>query len=689
MSEKKSIASRNLTNALILAMAIGLFAYWVSTNIERAASVTLALVGLGIVIFVHEFGHFITGKLTDINVEVFAVGFGPIVLGVKRLKNCLRLRILPTILLKSDKPDDEGLLCLRIPLSCRAGETEYQLRIFPVGGFVKLLGQEDIGADKPSSDPRSFVNKPTWKRVVVASSGVALNVVLALVFFVVVFTAGIKIPPPIIGDCLPGYPAEKAGLKPGDEVIEVDGKTNINFSSIDLAGALSDINKPVNFKVKQIDGTIRDFAIVAEKLPGAGYRGFGVEPAVTLEIPKVKEPESLYAQTGLKAGDVLTAVDQDKIEYYWQLNTRLQKTFEPNIVLTFKRPGQTEPVVREFGINFAPVLEYKGQEDFVLADIYGLIPRLKIISVEREDVNKVLRPGDIIVQAADTANPTYTDLRQATTAYANKKLALGLLRNDKLVEVNVTPQKTPDGRAVIGIGVGLDTDNPIAATVSDVNMFPWPRDLSKGARITSIAGKEVKNYFDIAAILEKHSGKTVKVECSSGLNVRKFDFAVPAGGNFVRTIAQLSHEPPFNPLRRLYRAAGPIDAIKMGYEKTIEFIALSYMTLKGLIIGSVSPKSLMGPVGMIAASSKIIAEREFIQYLHFMGIISACLAVMNFLPLPILDGGLVVLLIIEKIKGSPVNMRIQEGLTYAGLALLGALFVLITYNDIIRVFFNR
>jgi regulator of sigma E protease len=142
-------------------------------------------------------------------------------------------------------------------------------------------------------------------------------------------------------------------------------------------------------------------------------------------------------------------------------------------------------------------------------------------------------------------------------------------------------------------------------------------------------------------------------------------------------------------LERLYRAAGPADAIKMGFRKTVEFIAQTYMTLKGLIIGSVSPKSLMGPVGMIAASSKIIAEKEFMQYLHFMGIISACLAVMNFLPLPILDGGLVAMLIIEKIKGSPVHTKVQEWLTYAGLAIIGALFVLITYNDIIRVFFNR
>src|SRR4030042_4188181 len=119
------------------------------------------------------------------------------------------------------------------------------------------------------------------------------------------------------------------------------------------------------------------------------------------------------------------------------------------------------------------------------------------------------------------------------------------------------------------------------------------------------------------------------------------------------------------------------------------FIVQTYITLKGLIMRTISPKGLMGPVGIIAASSRIIAEREFIMYFYFMGLISACLAVVNFLPVPILDGGLVVMLIIEKIKGSPVHAKVQEWLTYAGLAIIGALFVLITYNDIIRVFFNR
>ena len=696
MSKQKGVAAGNLKNAAALAVAIGLFIYWVSTNVERAANVILALVGLGVVIIVHELGHFVAGKLSDIKVEAFAVGFGPVVLGVKKVRNFLRFRILPTILVKKNDPTGQGLLCFRIPIRCKAGETEYQLRIFPVGGFVKLLGQEDIGADKPSDDPRSFLNKPIWKRMIVGAAGVTFNIIMAIAFFVVVFTIGIKMPPAVVGDVVSGYPAEKAGLKSGDEIIQVNSKTNIDFSSVAFAAALSGKNEPINLKVKRIDGTIQDFAVAAEELLGTGYKGFGILPAMSLEIAKVQRPKQLYKESGLKAGDVLVAVGRDKIEQYWQFNTKLQKIFEPNISLAFQRPSQAEPIVQTFHLDFTPTLEYKGQDDLVPAHICGLIPRLKIISVELPEINEVLQEGDIIVRAADTGNPTYKELRQITTAHADKELGLTVLRNDELIETTVTPKRRADGRAVIGIGVGLDVDNvgleagnPVVAAVSDVNMFSWPQDLPRGARIISIAGKEVKNYFDIATVLEAKKGKTVKVEYSGALGSKKFDFVVPAKGNFVQTRAQLSQELPFKPLKRLYRATGPADAVKMGCRKTVEFIVQTYMTLKGLIVGSVSPKGLMGPVGMIAASSRIIAEREFMMYFYFMGLISACLAVMNFLPLPILDGGLVVLLIIEKIKGSPVHTRAQEWLTYAGLAIIGALFIMITYNDIIRVFFNR
>jgi membrane-associated protease RseP (regulator of RpoE activity) len=359
-----------------------------------------------------------------------------------------------------------------------------------------------------------------------------------------------------------------------------------------------------------------DMNLVPVQLPTAGLKGIGILPATSLEIAQMQNTKQMYEQYGLKPGDVLTAVDGEKIEQFWQFSEKLRNNFEPAVMLTFKRAGETKSVEKEFALDFSPVLKYKGHEEFILADIYGLIPRLKIISVETPEANEVLQKGDVILKVGDVTNPTYKQLRDTTTANVGKAMGMAVLRDNKIEEVNVTPKMEGD-RAVIGIGVGLDVESTFAAATTDANTYPWPASMPDGAEITAVGGVKVKNYFDIASQLAANKGKTVKIEYSSVLNDKKIEFAMPAEAK-LQAREQISQELPFDMLKRLYRAAGPGEALEMGSRKTLEFVVQTYMTLKGLIVRDISPKSLMGPVGMIAASSKIIAEREFIQYLHFL-----------------------------------------------------------------------
>ena len=122
----------------------------------------------------------------------------------------------------------------------------------------------------------------------------------------------------------------------------------------------------------------------------------------------------------------------------------------------------------------------------------------------------------------------------------------------------------------------------------------------------------------------------------------------------------------------------------MGYDKTISFIAQTYVTLRRLFTGLVSPKNLMGPVGIMRISYQIVAEQPTIYYVYFLGLISAVIAVFNFLPVPPLDGGLVLLLIIEKIKGSPISEKTQTIIAYVTWALILTLIVYVTFNDLTR-----
>ena len=118
------------------------------------------------------------------------------------------------------------------------------------------------------------------------------------------------------------------------------------------------------------------------------------------------------------------------------------------------------------------------------------------------------------------------------------------------------------------------------------------------------------------------------------------------------------------------------------------FVAQTYVTLRRLLGGLVSPKDLMGPVGIMTLSYRIVAERPFVYYVYFLGLISAAIAVFNFLPLPPLDGGLVVLLVVEKIKGSALSERVQAIIAYTGWTLIGSLIRYVTFNDIVRNFFR-
>jgi regulator of sigma E protease len=96
----------------------------------------------------------------------------------------------------------------------------------------------------------------------------------------------------------------------------------------------------------------------------------------------------------------------------------------------------------------------------------------------------------------------------------------------------------------------------------------------------------------------------------------------------------------------------------------------------------------MGPVGIITFSYRIVAERPLIDYLYFLGLISASIAVFNILPLLPFDGGFIVFLLVEKIKGTPVGVRVQEKIASVGWVLVIALILYVTFNDIIRNFFS-
>ncbi len=153
-------------------------------------TILIALFVFGILVVFHEFGHFSIAKLVGIKVHEFSVGMGPRIFKIS------------------------------------GKETEYSIRILPLGGFVKMEGE-----DETSTDERSFNNKPVWARFLVVAAGSIMNFVLAILLFIIIFYS-IGFPTTTVRETAPGFPAEKAGILPGDKITAIDGIQIHNWDKI-------------------------------------------------------------------------------------------------------------------------------------------------------------------------------------------------------------------------------------------------------------------------------------------------------------------------------------------------------------------------------------------------------------------------------------------------------------------------
>ena len=705
MTELKDFFNKRFRVILVVVVFVAIV-YLIAQNLNTFGNILLTMIGFGSVVLIHEFGHFIVAKLSDIKVEAFSIFMPPTLLGVQRTENGFKFRILPKLFAKEGDESGEDGLSFTIGGKGKASETEYRLGLIPFGGFVKMLGQEDTGPVKTSDDPRSFANKPASIRAAVLTAGVVFNIISAVIIFMIVFLIGINQPPAVVGGVVPGSPAARAGLKAGDEIIEVAGKKDdLEFSDIGIAAALSGKNEKVALRVRHADGSEEDLSLVAELLPGEPMRLFGVVPPTSLTIRRLSEDDAndLYSKTGLLAGDRIKSVDGREVQSHWELEEVIQNILVKEVVLSAERigdSGEVESIESEIRLNLMHATSYDIESEFELSHIYSMVPRLRITFVSEKLASSVddeisLQPDDVIVAIGDVENPTYSEMRDVTEKSEDKELSVKVLRTDdngveEFFTVTVKPQK-PAGsdRVLIGIGVALDAERPIVAKTINAEGGPPKLAIPRGAKITAVDGASVSNFYEIIREIRRYTGERITIDWRLDEEIAgNVALDVGTDGESVTVTSALVEFIPFENLKRPYKASGPVDAVGMGYRKTVMFVAQTYVTLKRLVGGLVSPKNLMGPVGIITLSYRIVAERPLVYYVYFLGLISAVIAVFNFLPLPPLDGGLVVILLVEKVKGSALSERVQGVIAYAGWALILTLVLYVTFNDIVRSFFS-
>jgi regulator of sigma E protease len=607
-------------------------------------------------------------------------------------------------------------------------DTEYRVGLIPVGGYVKVMGQEDMGPVKENHDPRSFANKPVSARAAVLSAGVVFNALSAIIIFMVVFLVGIELNPAVVGDVLPGSPAAEAGLQAGDEIIEIDGESkDIDFSNIGIAAALSGEDEAIPVKVRRRDGSEEEIEMVAEQRPGESLRMFGIMTPLSLKIAKlsVEDANDLQTKTGLLSGDRITAANGTNVQNNWGLMEVVGDVLEPTVTLTAERVGGDErgsTVEAEVGLEWTFAESTRVKSDSDLYHVFSMVPRLQVTAVARPIsesprptglVGKIkalfgkaapsnsdspkgppLEKGDVILSIGGVENPTYREMRTVTQAHDGKKLAMKVLREvegvEKVVAVEVEPKSAPDSNNVlIGIAVALDAERPVVAKTIECEGGAAKLAIPRGAAITAVDGEAVSSFYDVVREIRKYRGQRITIDYRLDAETAG-DVAVDVGDGreYVTVKSTFRDYIPFGDLRVPYKANGPVDAVRMGLKKTSGFIAQTYVTLKRLLGGLVGPENLMGPIGIIAFSYRIVSEQPLIYYVYFLGLISAVIAVFNFLPLPPFDGGLVILLIVEKIKGTAVSEKVQGLLIYTGWVLVLMLFLYVTFNDIVGNFLS-
>jgi regulator of sigma E protease len=262
---------------------------------------------LGFMILIHEFGHYAAAKYFGVRVEVFSIGFGKRLLGFKK------------------------------------GETDYRISAIPLGGYVKMSGENPM--DDRTGDPGEFLSHSRGQRFIVALAGPAMNVLLAVALLTGVYMVHYEYPavldePAVVGWVNPNTPAERAGIQKGDRIVRVEDIENPNWEQVDVKDALSP-NQPLKFGIER-DGKVTEKVLVPEPLGPNQYGVMGWVPkesSVTLTTIEAGMPAD---KAGIKVGDrILTANGQD-IPALEALVQMLNRTKDQPLEIVVLRNGQKQ-----------------------------------------------------------------------------------------------------------------------------------------------------------------------------------------------------------------------------------------------------------------------------------------------------------------------------------------------------------
>lgn len=589
---------------------------------------------IGILIFVHEFGHYIVGRMFGFGIQTFSIGFGPKIFGIKR------------------------------------GLTSYQISLLPLGGYVQFVGALPGEPIPPEFEGKELWRFPVWQRALMTFAGPFANLALAFVVFVAVGMNGIKHPPALIGHVRADSPADRAGILPGDRVLKVENQAIRHWN--DLLFSVSKAKDQMIPLVVLRDGKELEISLQPELKNDEDQNGknikvgrIGVSALVFPNIVAVT-PDSIAKKLGFIGGDKIVSLNLSKVEASYQIGNW-------NQLLTAL--AQTSQAMQQDS-EITATLSVSRLGEKSLGDTQGSSETLQVApQVPDTDSGKdsVKEPvKDSVKQLAQTINLVMTS--KDIAEFAAWKTSRGISGDSESQLVS--------GRLFAEF-LGLrDGSLMMTDVVKDSG-------LNKGDYLVSMDGKLITDLFELNdRSLENRTEKLTFEVIREGaltkteVKLKSLELQKPKGKE-VAYILPGQVLGAVNPDELFLEKYSGASSLLYGAQRTWKATAGIFGSLVGLFTGQVPLQALGGPM-LIAKAAKDSAEAGILVYLTTMAMISINLFLINLFPIPALDGGHLVMQSIEAIRRKPLSVEAMENYQKIGFAFILSLVILSTYNDIGR-----
>jgi regulator of sigma E protease len=547
--------------------------------------VTAVVALLGVLILAHELGHFLVAKLFGVKVLRFSFGFGPRLFGFT------------------------------------AGSTEYRLSLFPLGGYLRLLG-EDANEVVPEHDyERALFARPLWQRYAIVVAGPLFNLLLPVGIYFVHYAGHKTLLSPTIGTVIAGLPADKAGLLPGDRVETVDGKFVRYWEELEEIIADSP-GKTMRFGIRRGNTSEeRDVTTATSVRKGplnlnetVGW--IGVSPRFQLPEVGIIDLTSPAAQAGLRTFDYIISVNGSPVSHWAEFDRAVARAGASPLRIAYLRGTHSA----------VPFVHVEIQEPGAAV----VIPQAVLAPSGGRHYDTGIQSSELFVYSVEPGSP------------ADR---IGLRRGDQLLEM--------DGQPILHWNI---LRQRLAAEPEHTFRVVW--DSPGGIRHAATFKQELRSELDAYRQEEQR-------------------LVFGANNRFAWKTAD-----PVPVRNRFFYALGH------ALTRTGEIVTFTAQGFFQIIRGEMSPKSLGGPL-TIGYAAGVAAEQGLAQYLWLMALLSINIGLLNFLPIPILDGGLLLFFTIELFKRRPPSARARTITTYIGVVVVVMLVLFALKNDVVKFFLPR